>query len=416
VTTSSSILDLSAGAHPDGPQLAIVVRDGGQVIGYVVIDSSVGGRSHGGARLRADVTLEEIALLARTMTLKYRYLGLPFGGAKAGVVGDPEGPAEERHETLVRFARTIKPLLASEVYVPAADMGTTPEDIRRMLGATGIRMGKRRLPLADTGRYTAISVMASSLTLIQEEGSALQDASVAVEGLGKVGLPLLEMLHAAGARIVAVSTSAGGRYAPEGLDIPEILGKAGQYGSALVKELSSGDPLEPEAVKTLPVDVLYLCANMHSIHHGNVKAVEASAICPAANNPWPESVEAVFDQRGVAYLPDFMANSGGILGSVMTYATFPDGEIRDWLFDLFESMTRLTLSKAKESGIPVRSAAYRVMEGGSKGERSGSQSRMPGGVLEWGLGLHRRGLVPGAVVRLFARSYFRRRFTRGLLV
>jgi glutamate dehydrogenase (NAD(P)+) len=85
------------------PHLICIARDSEEVLGYLVVDSFVNGRSHGGVRMRQDVTPEEIGLLARTMTLRYGFLGLPFGGAKAGVLGNPEAPPGERRARLARF-------------------------------------------------------------------------------------------------------------------------------------------------------------------------------------------------------------------------------------------------------------------------------------------------------------------------
>jgi glutamate dehydrogenase (NAD(P)+) len=75
----------------------------GNVLGYVAIDSTVGGRSCGGLRMLPDIDEAEIQALARSMTLKNGFLGLPQGGAKAGVIGNPEAPQQERLKRLVEF-------------------------------------------------------------------------------------------------------------------------------------------------------------------------------------------------------------------------------------------------------------------------------------------------------------------------
>ena len=107
-----------------GSQLVCTVVEDSTVMGYVVIDSTVGGRSCGGLRMLPDVDEAEIRSLGRAMTLKYGFLGLPQGGAKAGVRGDPEAPQAERWRRLVEFGRAIAPLLRSHVYIPGTDMGT----------------------------------------------------------------------------------------------------------------------------------------------------------------------------------------------------------------------------------------------------------------------------------------------------
>ncbi|MDI7277102.1 MAG: Glu/Leu/Phe/Val dehydrogenase dimerization domain-containing protein, partial [Anaerolineae bacterium] len=94
---------------------------------------------------------EEIRGLARAMTLKYGFLGLPQGGAKAGVRGDPEAPLPERRERLLAFARAIAPLLQRRIYVPGTDMGTDNADIRTLLQVVGVRVKARELRGTDSG-------------------------------------------------------------------------------------------------------------------------------------------------------------------------------------------------------------------------------------------------------------------------
>ena len=97
---------------------------GDDVVGYVAVDSAINGRSCGGLRMLPDVGADEMVGLARAMTLKYGFLGLPQGGAKGGVRGDPEAPVDGRRSALARFANGVAPLLRDGTYVPYADMGT----------------------------------------------------------------------------------------------------------------------------------------------------------------------------------------------------------------------------------------------------------------------------------------------------
>ena len=107
-------------------QLVCVARDGNDVLGYVAVDSTVGGRARGGLRMAPDVDEAEVCGLARAMTLKYGFLGLPQGGAKAGVRGDPEAPPEERRARLAAFARLVAPLLRSRVFTPDTRLPQLP--------------------------------------------------------------------------------------------------------------------------------------------------------------------------------------------------------------------------------------------------------------------------------------------------
>lgn len=115
-------------------------EDDDGLLGHVAVDTFVDGGSHGGVRTRLDVTAEEVSLLASTMTMKCRFLGLPFGGGKTGILGDSEASQEERRSLLARFGRAVAPLLQKELFVPAADMGINLDDIRNMLREAGVKL------------------------------------------------------------------------------------------------------------------------------------------------------------------------------------------------------------------------------------------------------------------------------------
>jgi len=108
-------------------------------MGYLAIDSMVRGQASGGVRMLPDITSSEMAALAKVMTLKYGFLGIPRGGAKAGIIADPSLPQEKRRALLKAFAESIRPFLNSRRFLPGPDMGTNAEDIAFMMEAIGLR-------------------------------------------------------------------------------------------------------------------------------------------------------------------------------------------------------------------------------------------------------------------------------------
>jgi glutamate dehydrogenase/leucine dehydrogenase len=163
------------------------VEHDGAELGFVVVDSSVRGRARGGLRLVQDVSELELREAARAMTLKYGLLGLPQGGAKAGLRGDPEAPPAERRERLLRFARAIEPLLRASVYVPDADLGTRADDIRWMMQTLGLPVRAHDWRANRSGDYTAASCVAAARAALASRGRSLRDCRVAIEGFGSVG-------------------------------------------------------------------------------------------------------------------------------------------------------------------------------------------------------------------------------------
>jgi glutamate dehydrogenase (NAD(P)+) len=396
-----------------GQQLVCVARDGEDILGYVAIDSTVGGRSRGGLRMVADVDEAEVRGLARAMTLKYGFLGLPQGGGKAGVRGDPEAPPEERRARLAAFARLVAPLLRSRVFTPDTDMGTTRADIAHVLSVAGAPVPPRSGSAQRSGFYTALTVRAATRVAARGVGLELAGARVAIEGFGSVGVSLAMLLHQVGARVVAVSTSAGAVYAPEGLDVARLVALAADTGSRVVDAYAEAhrgtERLERAALLVLPVDVLCPCARHGSVHAGNVAEVRARVVVPGANSPLTPGAERALDARGVAYVPDFVANSGGVLGGTMEFAAVSERAIAAFVDDHFASRVAWLLAEAARTGEPTRVVAERVALARRLTPTRRSAWRAPlGRVLDSGLALYRHGLVPGAVVGRLSLPYFRR--------
>ncbi len=304
----------------DVPRVHTVVRDG-RILGYVAIDSTIGGRARGGLRMVPDLTAEEIVAAARAMTLKYGFLGLPQGGAKGGLIGDPDSPPAARAAALSAFAAAARALLTTGQYVPDADMGTTTRDIRRMMLEVGARVLPRDWQSSRSGDHTAQSCVSCASAISTATGLPLRGARVAIEGFGKVGSVVARLLAAAGARIVAVSTSRGMVSAPDGLNVFALLEASRTRGSAFVERLSGGG--DRAALLELPVDWLFPCARFHSIDAANVDRVQARVVCAGANDPVSPEAARRLAARGIVYPPDFISNSGGVLGGTLEFAGVP---------------------------------------------------------------------------------------------
>ena len=119
--------------------ISVTIDEGTNLQGYIAIASTVNGCCHGGLRMAPDITSDLIARVARTMTLKYGFVGLPVGGAKAEIVADPEMPMESKRALLKSFGQAIEPFLRTRSYIPAGDLGTSENDIRFMLSSIGLR-------------------------------------------------------------------------------------------------------------------------------------------------------------------------------------------------------------------------------------------------------------------------------------
>jgi glutamate dehydrogenase/leucine dehydrogenase len=190
----------------------------GKPFGWVVIDSLVNRHAHGGLRISPNVSLQELQDLAYKMTLKFGYVGIANGGAKAGIIGNPEGSVEERMALLRKFSDAIQPV--KHTFFPHADMGTTRAEINEAFGKSDRRKEPSR---EQSGFFTASSVVICASVAANHLGKQMNELTAAIEGFGKVGSAVASFLQQLGVRIVAVSTSRGAIFNNNGLNISELI-------------------------------------------------------------------------------------------------------------------------------------------------------------------------------------------------
>ena len=260
----------------------------GAVPGFVVFDLSGAPLSAGGTRLAADVSVAEVALLARAMTYKFAALGQQVGGAKAGVRGDPADRAGKA-ALMTRFCAEVRPLVEAGRFVTGPDMGTSEEDLAPLRAGraapTAMNSVVDGVPFEDVVTGYGVTVAAGT-ALDGGPGSAGQGwdgRSVAIEGFGKVGGGVAREVIRRGGRVVAASTVAGCVADPAGLDVGRLLGLRREYG----------DDRRPDRRGAAP---------------------DVRVVAPAANAPYTAEGAAVLRQRGVVALPDFVCNAGAVIG------------------------------------------------------------------------------------------------------
>ena len=154
--------------------------------------------------------------------------------------------------------------------MPDADLGTQATDIRTMMESIGLPVGTREWRANRSGDHTARSCVAAVHAVCTRLGRSVAGARVAIEGFGKVGSHLAQLLHARGARVVAVSTARGALYDEAGLDIPALQRRAAEAGSRFVA--TGPGAMARERLLELPVNLLCPCARRHSIHADNAIA------------------------------------------------------------------------------------------------------------------------------------------------
>lgn len=345
-------LDAVAQATQIDPALYLIVRRPHRVVevsfpvrmddgninvftGYRVQHSVARGPGKGGLRYHPDVTVDDLRALAMEMTWKCAVVDLPFGGAKGGVVCDPNKLSVRELERVTReFAFAIADVIGPDLDIPAPDVGTDDRvmawfadaySARAGHSALGAVTGKPTVLGGSHGRASATSagiaiVLADVLRRLDKDPSGL---TVAVHGHGNVGGHLVPLLHTLGMRVIAVADAKGGVYNEHGLD-PEVLrAHAGQTGT--VSDCPGTDTIAPDDVLSAACDVLIPASVERVVTEANAEDVRAWLVVEAANGPLTPKADEMLADRGVRVVPDVLANAGGVVVSHLEWVQYREG-------------------------------------------------------------------------------------------
>ncbi|MCD6469916.1 Glu/Leu/Phe/Val dehydrogenase, partial [Candidatus Bathyarchaeota archaeon] len=307
-----------------GPEKILQVYDQEtNMKGILVIDNTALGPGKGGIRITATVTIEEVFRLARTMTWKCALAGLPFGGAKAGIIADAKKITKaEKIKLVKKFAVALKPLSPSQ-YIAGPDINTGEEEMAAYAIANGnlrsctgkpahmcVRPGEKCGIPHEYGS-TAYGVFHATIIASKYADLDLRRARVAIDGFGNVGSSLAKYLSDYDVRIIAVSDSKGCIYNQDGLNYEELKRVKIETGSVINYE--RGRTLRHEEIFELPADILVPASIPDVINEKNVDRVQAKLIVEAANIPIRYNVEKILHERGILVAPDIVVNAGGVI-------------------------------------------------------------------------------------------------------
>ncbi|GAA2350416.1 Glu/Leu/Phe/Val dehydrogenase [Saccharopolyspora halophila] len=302
-----------------GPEKVVCVSDSRTGMrGVLVIDNTARGTAKGGTRMAPTVTVGEIARLARVMTWKWAAVDLFHGGAKAGIVADPG--ALDKEAVVRAFARRLADQIPAS-YVAGLDMGITEHDaaiIQDELSDRGAAVGVPEalggVPYDQLG-VTGHGVAEAALAALERTGRPVSGARIAVQGFGAVGAAAAARLDELGARLVALSTTAGSVHDPGGLDVPAWLAAHREIGDECVAEAPPAQQIPHGSELEVDCDVLIPAARQDVIDEQVAARIKADLIVEGANLPTLPGARALLDERGVQLVPDFIANAGGAIAA-----------------------------------------------------------------------------------------------------
>ena len=315
--------------------------------GYRVTHNVTRGPAKGGIRYHPAVTQSEVKALAVWMTWKCALMGLPFGGAKGGVVCDPKLLSTGELERLTRrYTTEIINLIGPEKDIPAPDVGTDAQVMAWIFDTYSMNVGHSVLgvvtgkPLAVGGSVGRVEATARGAlycirSALQKQGQRLHDARIAIQGFGNVGSNLARLLAEDGARIVALSDSNSGVSNPYGIDVVAAITHKAEHG--VLAGAPSTDMITNEELLELDCDVLAPCALEQVITADNAPRIKARMIAEGANGPVTPSADEILEDRGILVLPDVLANAGGV---VVSYFEWVQG-LQEYFWKEYEVNAKL---------------------------------------------------------------------------
>jgi glutamate dehydrogenase (NAD(P)+) len=342
-----------------GPEKIIEIYDPHtRLRAVLVVDNVAMGPSIGGIRMASDVSVEECVRLARAMTLKNSAAGLPHGGGKAVIVGDPAMPSADKERLIRSFAHAIADIVD---YIPGPDMGTNEVAMAWVKDAIGRAVGLPRevggIPLDEIGA-TGFGLCVAIEAAERFSDLRIAGARVAIQGFGSVGKHAARFLCAKGARLVAASDSRGCCYDAGGIDVHALI----EFKDAghCVAEYERAKPLERDAILDVECDIWIPAARPDVLNAENVGRLKTRVVAEGANIPATPEAERQLAERGVLVIPDFIANAGGVICAVMELNQSTEHQAMAVIEEKIEGNVREVLAAAKAHGVLPRAAAVEL--------------------------------------------------------
>ena len=290
--------------------------------GYRVQHNVNRGPAKGGIRYGPDVTLDEVKALAMWMAWKTAVVGIPFGGAKGGVICDPKSMSPAELERLTRrYATEISIIIGPRSDIPAPDVNTNSQVMAWIMDTYSMHEGFSS-PAVVTGKplsiggsegrndATATGVLFVTRQAAKRIGMPLQGARVSIQGFGNAGSIAARLFHNEGCKVVAVSDTRGGIYNESGLEPSSVLRHKQEQGSVVgfprAQFIGVHDVLE------VPCDILIPAATEGVITAANADRVLARIIAEAANGPTTPEADVILFKKDIVVIPDILANAGGV--------------------------------------------------------------------------------------------------------
>ncbi|HEX6779816.1 MAG TPA: Glu/Leu/Phe/Val dehydrogenase [Ktedonobacterales bacterium] len=342
--------------------------------GYRVQHNINRGPAKGGIRYSPDVSLDEVRALAMWMTWKCAVVGIPFGGAKGGVIVDPRQLSLSELERLTRrYATEISLLIGPDSDIPAPDMNTNPQVMAWIMDTYSMHHGYS-IPAVVTGKpisiggsegrmeATARGVLVVTQEAARDNGITLEGAKVVVQGFGNVGSISARLFHEVGAKVIGLSDMYGAVYNSNGIDVNRALRYSQEHGR--LTNLPETEAISNAELLELPCDILVPAATEGQLTRRNAGRIQARMIVEAANGPTSPDADEIFNERGIPVIPDILANAGGVTVSYFEWVQdlqrffWAEQQINTELQRIMQRSYQATYQKSQDLSVSMRMGAY----------------------------------------------------------
>ena len=347
--------------------------------GFRVQHNITRGPAKGGLRYHPAVNLDEVKALAMWMSWKTALMGIPFGGAKGGVICDPRQLSQDELERLTRrFATEISLLVGPQSDIPAPDVGTNAQTMAWFMDTLSMHQGFST-PAVITGKPVSVGgsegraeatgrgVATVAVRALDQLGIAPSEATVTVQGFGNVGSVSAMLLQRAGCRVVGVCDVEGAVWNPAGLHIPSLLDHVRTSGS--VVGFAGSSAVGAHEVLIAECTVVVPAALEGQITPKVAQRMQCKLIVEGANGPTTPDADTVLKERGILLVPDILANAGGVVVSYFEWVQnlqaffWEEDDINRRLEDLMRRAYDTVQDVAVSKQVTLRQAAYSLAVG-----------------------------------------------------
>ncbi|MFW5915678.1 MAG: Glu/Leu/Phe/Val family dehydrogenase [Planctomycetota bacterium] len=346
--------------------------------GFRVQYNDARGPCKGGIRFHPEETVHTVRALAAWMTWKTAVVDVPLGGGKGGVICNPKEMSEDEMERLSRaYIRQVGRIVGDHQDVPAPDVYTNPQVMAWMMDEYEAMNGGRHEPGMITGKPIALggslgrgdATARGGCYVVREAAEAIglstRGASVAIQGFGNAGqYAALLSQELLGCRIVAVSDSRGGIINTDGMEARALVDHKLETGK--VGGFPGADDISNEDLLQLDVDILYPADLENVITEENADGIQAKISCELANGPQTPEADAILHENGVLFIPDFLANAGGVTASYyemvqnITNHYWTAEKANEELDRKMTAAFHSVYERAQQEDLDMRMAAYLV--------------------------------------------------------